>query len=716
MTTSSTSPRPTHALRPLFEPESVAVIGASANPEKRGHQVVVALEASGFRGRIFPVHPGGGELLGLPVYESVEALPVAPDLAYVATPAASVPTVVAACGHRGIKGAIVPAVGFRESGASGAALEEALLRASRETGIRVIGPNTSGLLNTHIGLHMVGGEPLPAGGLAIVAQSGNIALDLMTSASSRPIGVSIYVGPGNETDIGFHEYLEFLGEHEPTKAIALYLEGVRDGRALFETARRVSRIKPVVVLKGGRSESGERAARSHTGAIAGSYPTFRALARTAGVIEVQRADELLPVAETLGMQPGFGPGGLCVLSDGGGHATLAADHLAAAGVPLARLEEATRIKLAELLGPAASVTNPVDVAGATDRAPLVFVEAFRLLASDPSCGGILVIGLFGGYAIRFSSGLAADELEAADGVADIASDVGVPLVVYSLYERRDPPPLVRLLQRRVPVFGSLEIAVRAVVELYHRAHARTERAETTLDASRPGTSAPEPIQGRWLSERETRDLLESYGVPLVAATFCEDAEQASAAAAVHGSSALKLVSRHVPHKTEAGAVALDLVGPEEVANAFAVATESTISFLAARDLPLEIEGALVSAMQPKPVVELLIGARRDPLYGPTVTVAIGGTEVELYGDVAIRAAPVEAAEVEEMCRELELAPLLMGHRGRPAVDLAAIAHIVQRVGSCLIEHEHLSEIELNPVFAYPDHAVAIDATAFSSAS
>jgi len=678
-------------------------------------------------------------LLGLAVHESVEALPSAPDLAYVATPAASVADVVAECGRRGIKGAIVPAVGFRESGLEGAAIEGRLLDIARETGIRVIGPNTSGLLNTRIGLHMVGGEPLQPGGLAIVAQSGNIALDLMTAASSRPIGVSIYVGPGNETDIGFHEYIEFLGEHEPTTAIALYLEGVRDGRALFDTAERVSRRKPIVALKGGRSELGERAARSHTGAIAGSYATFRALAREVGMIVVERSDELLAVAETLGTQPAFGRPGVCVLSDGGGHATLAADHLSAAGIGLAELTKRTRSKLAELLGPAATVANPVDVAGAADRAPLVLVEALRLLANDPGCGGLLLIGLFGGYAIRFSPGLAEEEITAADRLADAARKAGVPLVVHSLYAGRDPAPLERLLDRRVPVFGSLEVAVRAIAAVSDRGgtascgsqpandeedlgsapQKSTLKSPSTAAVDHGTESAEAGRGGRWLSEVETRNLLVPEGVALVPATFCRDALEARAAASVGTLSALKIVSRHLPHKTEAGAVALDLDGPEAVADAFGAAMRAARSFLSDRAasaptpaLSPPIEGALVSSMQPKPVAELLIGARRDAQYGPIVTVAMGGTAVELYGDVAIRPAPINRADAEQMCRELTLGPVLQGHRGQPGVDLAAIAEIVCRLGDCVVAREDLLEIELNPVFAYPERAVVIDAIAY----
>ena len=525
---------------------------------------------------------------------------------------------------------------------------------------------------------------------------------------------------GTRPTSGFHEYLDYLGQHEQTRAIAIYVEGVRDGRALFDTVRDVVRRKPVVALKGGRSAAGGRTARSHIGAIAGSYEVFRALARQTGLIEVERSDELLAVAETLADQPPLSGPGIAVLSYGGGHATLSTDHLSAAGVPLARLTETTRAAVAELLGPAANVRNPIDAAGAADQAPSVLVEALRRLLADPECGGVLLTGLFGGYAIRFAEGLAPEELAAADGIADAAAEAGAPIVVHSLYASRRPPALERLLERGVPVYDSLECAIRCVSALSQR------RASLGSSILRPdsgdehGTAAAADLTvaqnaatGRWLSEIEARELLEPHGVAFVPATLCTDAAQAAEAAVGFGPWVLKTLSRHLPHKTEAGAVRLGLEEPDAVRAAFDAASESSAEYLRERGLPTEIEGALVSPMQPDPVAELLIGARRDPQFGPVLTLALGGTAVELHGDVAIRGLPVASADIEAMCRELRLAPLLFGHRGRPPIDLDAISSMALALGRCLLEHAHVDEVELNPVFAYPDRAVAIDSKCLS---
>ncbi|MDX1396359.1 MAG: acetate--CoA ligase family protein [Gemmatimonadota bacterium] len=735
-----------HPLRPIFEPRSVGVVGASADPAKRGHQVVAALRRSGFAGSIHPINPRGGEILGLPVATSVAELAEPPELVYVATPATAVPDVVAECGAAGVCGAIVPAVGFGESGEPGRDLERRLVDAARTTGIRVVGPNTSGLLNTHIGLHMVGGEPLEPGRLGIVSQSGNVALDLMTTAARRPVGVSIYVGPGNEIDVGFHEIIDFLASHAPTRAIVVYIEGVKQGRALYDIVKRIATEKPVVVLKGGKSDDGVRAARSHTGAVAGSYAVFRAAATQAGMVEVDASDELFAVGEALALQPrprvatttaegtpidapASSPSsksppredaGFVVISDGGGHGTIAADRFAALGVPLARLAAETKSRLREILGPASSVENPIDAAGAPDAAPSVLTRAVEAAVSDPACAGILVIGLLGGYAIRFSESLAGEELEAASGLARAAGLARVPLVVHSLYERRSPPPLRVLLEADVPVHGSLERAALCCAALWRR------RAPGSRLVGRPARpSAPPDVSvpdepGRWLSEVEARSLVEAAGVSVVEGIFCRGAEDVAAAAwRLDGPWAIKAVSAALPHKSEAGAVRLGIDTPDQLERAFDDVTGSAREYLRFRGAPTDgddpVDGALVTRMLAPPTAELLIGARRDESFGPILTVGFGGVDVELSPDVAIRLLPVAEDEIRGMWTGLRRAPILLGHRGAPAADLDSLVRIASAVADCLLDDPTLVDLELNPVFAHANGAVAIDAMARRSA-
>jgi acetyltransferase len=707
-----------HPLERILNPHSIAIIGASADPTKRGHQVMRALKEGGYPGAIYPVNPKGGRLLDLEVYPTIGEVPAAPDLAYIGTRAEAVPGALAACGRKGVRAAVVPGVGFREIGGAGEALERELGAIAQETGIRVIGPNTSGLLNPWASVNLVGVRGVPRGEIAILAQSGNVALALMTEVAEWASGVSLYVGVGNEADIRFDEYLDYLAGHERTRVIVMYAEGFHDGRRFLETARRVTRHKPIVLLKGGRTEGGVVAARSHTGAIAGSYPVLRAALRQSGVTEVSRSDELMAVAFTLARQPVVPPGrGVAILGDGGGHGTLAVDALAGAGVPLARLAESTSTRLRAILGGAANVANPVDVAGATDRNPSAFADAARLLLKDPGVGGVLLVGLYGGYGIRFSSQYVDDEVATSSAIADAAAEAGLPLVVYSLYAPHRPEALEMLKRRGVPVVGSLESASRCMAALHQRALSLAgELVPTQPPASRRDT--PEVLvaarrEGRLvLTEIEARQLLEEARVPVVTGTLCRTAEEAAEAAErARGPVALKAVSPAVTHKTDADALVLDVLGGESARQAFQRVMEGATRFAAERNMAPDIRGVLVAPMLTRPVAEVLVGVRRDADVGPVLTVGAGGVHVEVHKDVALRGLPVGRAEVLEMLGEVRIAALLRGFRGRAGADLERLADLILNFSACALMHPEIAEMEANPVFAYADRAVVVDARA-----
>jgi acetyltransferase len=700
-----------HFLKPILEPSSVAVIGASRDPRKRGYQVLRALKESGYRGRIHPIHPDGGELLGLTVAPSVEALEPRPDLAYICTRAATIPALVEACGQKGIRGAVVPAVGFRESGLEGGYLERAVLEAARGTGIRVIGPNTSGIVNTALGLNLVGMRSVPAGRLALVTQSGNMGLALMTEAAARGEGISVYVGIGNETDIAQHEVLEYLEGERATAAILMYVEGFRDGRRFLEVATRVNRTKPIVLLKGGRTARGEASARSHTGALAGSYRVLRSALRQAGVVEVMRADELLSIGQTLAGQPAIAAGtGVAILADGGGHATLAADALADLDVSLASLGESTRDHLRSLLGPAASVVNPIDLAGAADGSPGVFADALETIVADSTVGGILVTGLLGGYAIRFAEELILEETQAASRMAEIAAAAGKPLVVHTLYAAERTEPLRRLAETGVSVLGSLEVAARCLMAAGDRGLALAPVPSGSRAIGLPSQPSAPPRRAI-LTEPEVRELVAECGIPIVPVTLCRTADEAAGAARLAGGPvAVKVVSPAIAHKSDAGGVALGVNGPDQAAAAFAAVTEAARVYQESREAfhQAAIEGALVSPMLSPPVAELIVGARRDPHFGLFLLVGAGGLTAELEEDVAVRLLPVGSDEVEAMLDELRIAPILRGFRGRPGVDRGAVVDLALALASCLEGHPELVTLEANPVFAYADRAIAVD--------
>ncbi len=718
----------THTLQTILEPRSVAVIGASQNATKRGHQALRALQKAGFQGPIYPVHPDGGELLGLPVATSIDQLDDSPELAFVATRAKTVPGILELCGKVGIQGVVVPAAGFKESDPDGAALEREVAVVAERNQIRVIGPNTSGILNTAIGLNLVGVEGVPAGGLAIVAQSGNVGLALMTEATLLGCGISVYVGIGNECDVTFHECLEYLEEEPQTRAILMYVEGFRDGSRFLEIASRVSRTKPIVVLRGGRREPGREAARSHTGAVAGAYPVFQVAMRQAGVIEVRRDDELLAVGMTLADQPPIPIGaGVAVLADGGGHATLAADALSALDVPRAELSSETQTRLRSLLGPAATVRNPVDLAGRADTSPQIFAAALEAIYRDPAVGGVLTVGLFGGYAIRFADEIAEPEASAADAMVEIARVARRPLVVHTLFATHRTEALKRLSAGGIVVVGSLEVGVRCIWAASMRSQIVGEAESAGLLQVTPDVPttvressviATARSEGRTaLTEPEARKIASAAGVPIVVATWCRSAEEAARVAdELDGPVAVKAVSATVSHKTDAGGVALDVIDGHAARQAYNRVTAAVQAYAGSHSLEPDVRGALVSSMLKPPIAELLIGVRRDPEFGPVVVIGSGGVTAELFGDPAIRVLPVTTSEIATMLADASVAPLLGGYRGRPAADHEALIDLALSLVACFQSHPGISEIEVNPVFAYSDSAVAVDIRAFLDAS
>ena len=709
----------TDTLSRLFEPRSIAVVGASTDPRKRGHQILLALRGSGYAGDVYPVNPRGGYIADFEVLESIEALPHGVDLAVLCTPAASAPELVRACGLRGVGGALVLAVGFGESGDAGAALEADLARAGSEAGVRIIGPNTSGLLNMASGLNVVGARGVRAGGLALLLQSGNVALALMTEVTERSWeGVSIYLGVGNQVDVGSAEALDYLETHAATCAVIAYLEAVPDARGWLATAARVGRSKPVVVIKSGRTDEGSAAARSHTGSIAGPYDRMAAALKQAGVVEVTRTDELLHVAETLGHQPTGSTGsGIAILSDGGGHGALVADQLAEAGARAARLSDETRIRLATLLGPAAATANPVDLAGASDADPMAFARAIEILLDDPGVGIVLVVGLFGGYGVRFSETLVEAETAAARAMAALASSANVGLIVHTMYAAHRTEPLAVLGQSGVPVVASLDVATRCAIELQRRAQVLESEIwdPNAVAVGVPDPGAAEVIararrqERTVLDEVEARQVLEAYGLTFAPHREAWSAEQArQAARELEGPLVLKLISHTIVHKSDAGGVLLH-VESADAGPAFEQLAAQVSAWRAlhgAADEPLR---AMVSSMLPSPRAELLVGGTRDPELGPVLTVGAGGIWVEAIGDVAHRVLPVSDHVLEEIYADLRIAEILSAGRGLPEVERAALVRASRAVACVLEAHPDVVEVEMNPIFVYDSDAVPVDA-------
>jgi len=710
---------PVSSLRDVLYPQSIAIIGASKDPTKRGFRALRQLQDDRYSGPIYPVNPKETEIRGLKCYARIPDIPGPIGLALVCTPAHTVPAVIELCGEHGAQGAVVLAGGFAEAGDSGRTLQQQMVAAARAKGVRIIGPNTSGMFNTHQACNLAGFAHLKRGGVGLLSQSGNMALSLVTEAqASGNIGFSTYVGIGNEADIQFHEYLDYFAEDDNTKVVIVYIEGLQQGRTFLDTLRRVSRRKPVVIFKSGRTSAGRTSAKSHTGALAGDYAVSEGVLRQAGAILVRQSDQILAVAETLSLQRPLASRRVAVLADGGGHATIAADTLTEQGLVLASLQERTQQQLAAVLPPAAALANPVDVAGGTDADPSVFGECARILLEDDAVDGLLIAGLYGGYGVRFAQSLTESELATSDRIARLSRELGKPVIVYSLYSNLYadllPAPLSRLRNAGIPVYGSLELTVRCLLALaeFGEAGVGTDSARAAASSQRQaefarvlaacGTEARTVVL-----EHEARSALAAAGVRLAPAVLTHTAAEAVAAFNDLGRVpvALKIVSRDIIHKSEVDGVALNLLDTEGVTAAF-----TDIAAKAARAIPdANITGILVTPMAAKAGVEVIIGVVRDPSYGPVMMFGLGGVLVEVLKDVVFRALPLSQADARAMLDEIKAKAILAGVRGAPPVDKDALVKLMLVISDLCTSFPEIAELDLNPVRAYAQGLAILDA-------
>jgi acetyltransferase len=674
-------------LAPLFMPRRVALLGVSRNPEKLGHRLLQNLLDWQFPGEVLPVNPSGEPILGVKTVRRARDLPPGIDLALVSLPATAVVPAVRELGERGCRVAVVLASGFGETGEAGRAVEAELAAIAGETGLRIVGPNCMGVVNVPTCLNGSYFWALPrlAGGISFVSQSGAYGGLFFREARSRGFGVAKFVSVGNQADLGVVECLEALGEDPETRVVALFVEGLRDGRAFVETARRVSARKPVVVLKGGRGEAGRRAAGSHTGSLAGTYETYRAAFAAAGLVVAEDTGEFFDAVAVLDAQGGRLPrdARVAVLTVSGGPSVVAADMAEALGLRVPALGEELRRALRRHLPAFGADSNPVDMTPQIE--PSGIRPTVATLLSSAEVAGVIAIDI----------GL--DRPEYADAVVAAQAATGKPVVACTA----DTPEVdARLRAGAVPVFPTPERAVRAYRALVSRAATR-HRSPPPPRSARPLPPALDPRRMRVdgaLGYEMTRAILTRYGVRFPQEAIAASEAEALAAAHVVGYPvAVKTLAPGVLHKTEAGAVILDVRDPDGLRAAWRTVSERVGS-----------GAVLVQAMVP-PGIELLVGCRRDPVFGPVVLVAPGGVLAELMRDVSIRLAPVGTEEARAMLAEGRKGTLLRGFRGRPPCDEAALAAVVTGVGDLLADHPAIAELDLNPVIATGDQVIAVDA-------
>jgi acetate---CoA ligase (ADP-forming) len=704
------------SLEHILNAESVAIIGASKNETKRGYQTIRTLLEEKYEGRIYPVNPKEKSILGFKCYPSLRDIEEPVDVALVATPAKTLPSVLEDCGKKGVNGAVVLAGGFGEIGSEGRLLEDEMVAVAKKYHIRLIGPNTSGMLNLKDNLNLVGLKDAPRGDIALLTQSGNMALTLITEAKIKSRkGFSYYVGVGNEADIKFHEYLEFFRQDSDTKAILMYVEGMRNGREFLQQAQKTTLEKPIILLKSGRTATGKRSAGSHTGALAGISEVAKGAFKRAGIVVIENSDELLPAAETLSSLPPIKNNKVAILADGGGHATIAADLLTDLGVELPELSEKTRNRLQRILPAAASVPNPVDVAGGTDADPSVFADCAEIILKDPNIGGLLIVGLFGGYGIRFAESLTLMEEDAAHRMGKLVKKRNKPIVLHSLYNSEKPHALDLLRYYNIPVYDSLDISAKCVAVLaeygsylagYHtktsfhfdwKAKALPEGDKIIKKAQQDGRHA--------LLEYEAKKLFEIHGAPVPQDCLVQSEDEAvQCAQDMQKDVAIKIVSPDILHKSDAGGVRIKLGSEKEIRSAYREIMKNSKTY----DAKADIRGVLVSPMAEEGV-EVIIGTKVDEQFGPVIMYGLGGIMVEILKDVAFRVLPISYTEARKMIEETKSYPILDGVRGTPALDKKALRKLLMLCSDIVESYPEIEEMDLNPVIVHEKGVSVVDA-------
>jgi acetyl coenzyme A synthetase (ADP forming)-like protein len=693
-----------NALRRVLYPHSVAVIGASRKPDAVGAAIVRNLLAYGFKGPVYPVNPAATEIQSLPCYPSVLAIDAPVDLAVIAVPSTRVVEAARECGQKGVAALVVTTAGFSEIGGAGAQRQAELLRVCREHGMRLIGPNCIGVINTDPSAPMNAtfGPLTPrAGKLGLATQSGALGLAAIDFSAARDLGFSSIVSMGNKADISGNDLLGFWASDPRTDVVLLYLESFGNPRRFARVARSLGRTKPIVALKSGRSAVGARATASHTGALlAASDVTVDALFHQAGVVRTDTLDEMLDVADLLVHQPLPAGRRVAIITNAGGPAVMCADACESYGLQVTPLSESTRARLRELLPPEASLGNPVDMIAAATAAQ--YRRVIQVVAEDPNIDSIIAIFL--PPLVTQPQDVARAVAEAADAIAREKPVLGVLMLSGSL-------PDLSTADGRVPGYRTPEPAAVALAQAVSYAEWRGRPVETVedlpgIDRDAAGLLLAEAVArgGGWLSADEVRQLLTLYGVPVVEQRVVATAGQAARAAAeMNADVALKIVAPGVIHKSDVGGVRLNLKGASAVKRA---ARGMAADVLRATGQPAS--GFVLQRMAPAGV-ELLVGVVNDPHFGPTVACSPGGTLVELLKDVSVRLTPLSRGDAERMLRDLRSFPVLQGYRGSPPCDIAALEDILLRISALAEDHPRIAEADCNPVIVTATGAVVVDA-------
>jgi acetyltransferase len=697
-----------HGLDSIFRPRRVAVIGASSKAGSVGRTVLENLLTGELAGSVYPVNPKHEQVLGVPAFPDVGSLPETADLAVVCTPAATVPDIVRGCGVAGTRGLIVISAGFRETGPAGRRLEDDVREAMAEfPSLRLIGPNCLGVISPVRGLNASFAAATPgAGGVAFISQSGALCTSVLDWSLEERVGFSHFVSIGNALDVGFADLIDYFAADGRTEAIVLYVESMVEARRFLSAARAFTLTKPIVVYKAGRFAESAQAAASHTGALAGVDAVYEAAFARAGLVRIFDMEGLFDCAELLARyRVPHGPQ-LAIVTNAGGPGVMATDALLAEGGRLAKLSDGTVKRLNEALPPNWSHGNPVDVIG--DAPPERFASAVRAVIADEGVDAVLVILTPQSMTEPTATArlLATEARRSARPV--LAAWMGGPTVREGV---------AVLNGAGVPTYATPEQAVRAFLEMVRFARNREVLYETPrelpvefprdLAAVRADFLAKLPAGDVVLGEGDSKTLLAGYGIPVVRTEAAGSADEAARVAGRLGFPVvLKILSPDITHKTDVGGVALNLADEAAVRMAFADVTGA-----ARRNVPAaRVEGVTVQPMVVAPYrAEVIVGAKKDPVFGPVLMVGAGGVAAEVFRDTAFELPPLTERLARRMVESLRTWPLLAGFRGRPAFHVDGLIDVLLRLSTLVADNPEIEELDINPLLLTPDRVTAVDA-------
>jgi acetyltransferase len=696
-----------HPLDAIFEPRSVAVIGASEKLGSVGRTILWNLLSSPFGGTVYPVNPTRPAILGVKAWPSVAAIGEPVDLAVIVTPAKTAPGLVEECGQAGVRGVIVISAGFKEVGAEGVELEAAVLAAARRHGIRVVGPNCLGVMNPISGMNatFAAGIARP-GRVGFVSQSGALLTAILDWSTLEDVGFSSIVSLGSMLDVGWGDVIDYLGDDPRTESIVIYMETIGDARAFLSSAREVALTKPIIVIKPGRTAQAAKAAASHTGSLTGSDDVLDAAFRRAGVLRVDSISELFEVSEILAKQPRPAGPRLSIVTNAGGPGVIATDALIGGGGALTELTEATMDRLNGVLPPVWSHNNPIDIIG--DAPPERYAQALEIAAADPGADGLLVI---------LTPQAMTDPTATARALARHARIEGKPVLASWMGGADVAEGAAVLREAGIPTFAYPDTACVLFNHLWRyqenlRLLYETPELPLAPDRGRSREEVDEIIasvagEGRTLlTEFESKKVLAAYGIPITDTEVAQTADEAVAAAdAIGYPVVVKLLSRTITHKTDVGGVVLNLKSASDVRDAF-----DTVQRAVAEKAGAEhFEGVTVQAMVNWTGYELIIGSSPDPQFGPVLLFGMGGQLVEVFRDRALALPPLNTTLARRLIEGTTIATALHGVRGRRPIDLDRLAGLLVRFSELVAEQPRIAEVDINPLLVSPERIIALDA-------